>query len=246
MDKTLQDKAWGSLPAEFLKKVREILNRKYSEWERCPNECSEGIYCAIQSVFNSLFGEHNLTSDTEPEEMLCVKRSDIQELFHNIGVALTNVSLIEGDQSYNCNNYNMIMERLKSLFDTKCLPDATSKKIDAADDCIDIAKSEIGITDPTPEQPEPKLKVEQLVKLHNLGEEKATISEIYERETCWQYEVREFDSILRYLAKEISQAVESTKETDYTNDGYRLDIDGYGPIYITPGELEALKELQTI
>lgn len=53
-------------------------------------------------------------------------------------------------------------------------------------------------------------------------------------------------AIIRYLSKEISQAVEVTKETDYTKDGYRLDIYDYAPIYIAPEELEALKSLQTL
>ena len=53
-------------------------------------------------------------------------------------------------------------------------------------------------------------------------------------------------AVIRYLAVEIAQAVDCTEETDYTQQGYRLDIWGYDPIYITPEELEALKQLQAL
>ena len=73
MNKELIDRAWACLPREFKEKVK----KKYA---RCveideddnPNLPAYAVKSAIsrRALLEKLFGEHNLTSDEEGEEML--------------------------------------------------------------------------------------------------------------------------------------------------------------------------------
>lgn len=74
MTKELKDLAWACLPREFKEKVKK-------EYARCvkieaddnPNLPAYAVKSAISrmALLEKLFGEHNLTSDAEGEEMLC-------------------------------------------------------------------------------------------------------------------------------------------------------------------------------
>lgn len=59
MNKELQDKVWACLPKE----ARDEIKRLYIDGVKQHKINRIAIY-------KSLFGRHNLTSDTEPEEML--------------------------------------------------------------------------------------------------------------------------------------------------------------------------------
>lgn len=91
MTKEQQDLAWACLPKE----VREKIKIAYTRYDGF--EYSVGYNDAL----NSVFGQHNLTSNTEPEEMLMVERKYIQEMYAD-GVGT---------------------HYLLSLFGDKCLPD---------------------------------------------------------------------------------------------------------------------------
>ena len=68
MNKEQKDLAWACLPKEVRKEIRaEYLN------------AIEGS--DLESFLQDFFGHHNLTSDTEPEEMLMVSRSEVQEAY---------------------------------------------------------------------------------------------------------------------------------------------------------------------
>ncbi|MDE5886456.1 MAG: hypothetical protein K2H46_02590 [Muribaculaceae bacterium] len=92
MTKEQQDLAWASLPKEIRKEIKALFNRA----DAVDNFTAIG-------VFLKLFGSHNLTSDTELEELLMVERKYIQEMYAN-GVGT---------------------HYLLNLFDDKCLPDST-------------------------------------------------------------------------------------------------------------------------
>lgn len=64
MNKELQDLLWQCLPKEARQEIKE----RYEGWNRA---IGFGIECIL---YNDLFGSHNLTSDTEPSEYICVEK----------------------------------------------------------------------------------------------------------------------------------------------------------------------------
>ncbi len=69
-----QNLAWASLPKE----VRDKIKERYSGWNR--SICFE----TEEILYDDLFGIHNLTSDTEPEEMLMVERREVQKWYSSL------------------------------------------------------------------------------------------------------------------------------------------------------------------
>ena len=94
MNKEQQDLAWKCLPRELRDEIK-------GEFKK--NTCNH-----VLKILTYFFGSHNLTSNTEPEEMLTVERSKIQEMFDT------------GDRS-SC-------ATLAALFGDKCLPDKEESK----------------------------------------------------------------------------------------------------------------------
>lgn len=122
MNKELIDRAWACLPREFKEKVK----KKYA---RCveidaddnPNLPAYAVKSAIsrRALFEKLFGEHNLTSDEEGEEMLTVSRKEVRSIYdHAIGLITKTRTEDE--------NYKLAMLEktlMEELFGSKCLPD---------------------------------------------------------------------------------------------------------------------------
>lgn len=105
----LQDKAWAVLP----KKFREEVMDEYDE-----HLCNQGEYGIIVCELESIFGEHNLSFDVEPEEMLCVKRADVMEKY------ALNEDILKHDQSHK--GAMLLKAVFDDLFGSKCRPDAPS------------------------------------------------------------------------------------------------------------------------
>ncbi|MDE7464978.1 MAG: hypothetical protein K2M59_03765 [Muribaculaceae bacterium] len=109
MDKEMQDKLWTSLPKEariwIRKEYRDILNKL---WQR------SAYLRGRLRMMRDIYGEHNLTSDTEPEEVLTILRKDIIEEFNQATADLSRTGNLE---------YKGKRELLKNLFGDKCLPD---------------------------------------------------------------------------------------------------------------------------
>ena len=138
MTKEQQDLAWKCLPKE----VREKIKGFYID---------NAFSIEQDESLEWLFGKGNLTSDTEPEEMLTVSRSMIQNKY------AYNENILKFDPTHQ--GAILLKKNFDFLFGDKCLPDKEPLKIDAADSLIAMAKDEMGITD---EQPKPKFKVEDL------------------------------------------------------------------------------------
>lgn len=102
MNKELQDRAWAALPKETRKQIRQ--------------DYLCGLY-NIKNLLMDLFGLHNLTSATEPEEMLCVKRKDVME-------RIKHLNSHPKEFSHGCFAYERADE-LINFFGDKCLPDKT-------------------------------------------------------------------------------------------------------------------------
>ena len=112
MNKELQDLAWSCLPKEF----KEEVKKDYAVITENP-EWDEAYNCALEETF----GLHNLTSDAEGEEMLCVSRKQVQEAYK------TSKEIASNEQYGTC-QYSMhtqIMCVLENLFGSKCLRDDT-------------------------------------------------------------------------------------------------------------------------
>ena len=98
MTKDQQDRAWACLPKEARAKTRIDYDPK-SDYQ------DEGYNLALRSYF----GHHNLSSDTEPEEMLVVERKKVIKLIQSLKTI----------DDYT----NGIHYCAKSFFGDKCLPD---------------------------------------------------------------------------------------------------------------------------
>ena len=104
MTKELQDKAWSVLPKEFKEEVKK--------------EYRKGYVCETLAMLVTLFGYQNLTSDTEGEEMLCVKAKTIHEMY-----AANQRIMKDFRGSIDGINADLINHILRQLFGSKCLPD---------------------------------------------------------------------------------------------------------------------------
>ena len=126
MKKELQDLAWSCLPKEFKKEVKKyyrILHEQYKEYDGLHFENARAKVQERIVVLQYFFGEHNLTSDAEGEEMLTVSRKEVQGLYSKFDHAFDNVV------SYNLmDHYRAKMGLLKALFGSKCLPNEEQPK----------------------------------------------------------------------------------------------------------------------
>ncbi|MBD5374340.1 MAG: hypothetical protein HDR77_02535 [Bacteroides sp.] len=109
MTKDQQDLAWQCLPKE----ARDDIKSQYNQLSHNPQiDKYDSVYL---SAFENIFGHHNLTSATEPEEMLMVKREIIQEAYkHHLKYAKD-----DSDDQWHWG----IIFILSGLFGDKCLPD---------------------------------------------------------------------------------------------------------------------------
>lgn len=102
MEKNIQDLAWKSAPKEFREQVKKMVSDK----ENYTHEQKVGI--------RLLYGDDNLFSDTEPEEMLTILRKDVTEEYKQATADLSRTGNLE---------YKGKREILKNLFGDKCRPD---------------------------------------------------------------------------------------------------------------------------
>lgn len=127
MDKEQQDLVWQCLPKEVRDKIKGLyvgldsaLNAILSKEALSNEECNR--VRAIKdkkAIYERYFGRNNLTSDTEPSELLFVEKEKVQEVYK------TSQEIVE-NETYGSKMYSMhlqIMYVLESLFGNKCLPD---------------------------------------------------------------------------------------------------------------------------
>ncbi len=116
MNREEQDRAWACLSSEA---------REYVKFTTPLTE-------DVTNTLNYLFGEHNILSRTEPEEMLMVERTKVISIYSDANCSyLTNYTQI----TPHCSEVNSTvdislgkMQALKSLFGGKCLPDREQSK----------------------------------------------------------------------------------------------------------------------
>lgn len=105
MNKEQQDLAWACLPKEARNNILSDYEYHLKRYEAVKRQHSKGVIDALED----LFGKDNLTSDTEPEEMLMVSRSEVQEAYKAVVSDMRRSVLFE-------------------LFGKKCLSDKKESK----------------------------------------------------------------------------------------------------------------------
>lgn len=123
MEKYLQDRAWSMLPCKYREEVKRLYDEfkdvsdRYkdvpclSDADRRSSDRNIGHLAAMRAVF----GHHNLTSDAEGEEMLCVKASKVREMY------ALNENILYFDSTHK--GAILLKKKLTELFGFKCLPD---------------------------------------------------------------------------------------------------------------------------
>lgn len=125
MDKELIDKVWKyCLPKEFKEEVKRHFFKKNAQ-------SPFSIECDVLCKY---FGHHNLTSDAEGEEMLCVPRKKVQEMYAANERIKTDFP--DKETGIISDHINHI---LGHLFGSKCLPEGEPKpaepKLDRGQKC---------------------------------------------------------------------------------------------------------------
>lgn len=136
MNREQQDLNWKSLPRETREEIRAVYQNALDGSD-------------LESFLIDFFGHHNLTSDTEPEEMLIVERSKVIRKYKFADIC---------DKDHPEKRYwDGAKHYLTQLFGDKCLPD---KAEEIADKCIEPVKEHF-----EKEQSKPKFKVGQPVRV---------------------------------------------------------------------------------
>lgn len=115
MDKELQDLAWRSLPKEF----KEEVKRMYETAKSYVLGDMEINAQVCEAVLSELFGIHNLTSNTEGEEMLMCNKGVVEALYLESLKCAPKLERWKG-----------IKWTLDHLFGSKCLPDENYSNVE--------------------------------------------------------------------------------------------------------------------
>lgn len=139
MNKELSDRAWACLPREF----KEEVKKEYYDCKHCNADA-----CAIE--LETVFGEHNLTSDAEGEEMLTVSRKKVQEIY------AANERLKDGFPKSEIDlASNAINVMLQDLFGAKCLPEPSKLQASCRQVNVDSLHDNVDSSEPKPAEPNP-------------------------------------------------------------------------------------------
>lgn len=123
MTKEIQDPTWSVLPKEFKEEVRKEYRQLLNSPWQLPGK---GYLRGRLRMLRELFGEHNLASDAEGEEMLAVSRKEAQGLFNSCNMHKRKC-ILDGDSTdYLDGEINI----LTILFGTKCLSDGNSSNVE--------------------------------------------------------------------------------------------------------------------
>lgn len=125
MTKELSDLAWSVLPKKFKEEVKRLYKaiREKSVNNSPTERYFDGGY---EYAFEKLFGKHNLTSDTEGEEMLMLPRNKVREMYAGAKSTYdlyTKATCINSVESRAIDRNKGRMDVLIDFFGSKCLPD---------------------------------------------------------------------------------------------------------------------------
>lgn len=161
MNKELIDRVWKyCLPKEFKEEVKKYyctLHEQYKDYDGLHFQNAKAKVQERIVTVEYFFGKHNLTSDTEGEEMLIVSRKRVQEMYAHYDKICNDPNrpkdYIESVYEY----ADGVTMALDDLFGSKCLPDEDT-------DCtpVEVAVAENATTTQT--SAEPKFKEGDIVR----------------------------------------------------------------------------------
>ncbi|MBD5241442.1 MAG: hypothetical protein HDS59_05125 [Barnesiella sp.] len=228
MAKEQQDFAWASLS----KKARSSIKRAYF-YPALNEDYNRGFNEAIEEIL----GKDNLTSDTEPEEMLMVERRKVQKLYESI-----HDDYLAADESLPYFLAQNAESLLKTLFGSKCLPDkeeSTDKVLSALEHYRNTATPDQKANDlikleaeclSGEERPKPKLKVGDKVKiLENAtpAYHRGKIGTIVSEGVCFKGHgwILDLSKTIVFLESELEPYTEENKETMKENPSKSTPLD---------------------
>lgn len=154
MKAEIQNQLWAILPKEARVEVKvaygiDTINKHFDN--------------SYNTALIDIFGLHNLTSDTEPEEILMVERKKVMEYYKAV---LQSIDEEYGDTQIEMEGRKYAM---RYFFGDKCLPDKTPEE--KAKEIVDTIKDDIDNPIQMPEnmlmpsiQVEPKFSIGQKVR----------------------------------------------------------------------------------
>ena len=149
MDEKQQDIAWTSMPKEMRTWLRNhygiILH--HSSWQ-----CSAYLRGRLR-MMREIYGEHNLTLDAEPEEVLMVERKKVKEIYS------FNEAVIKNDPTHS--GAWLLKKKLDYLFGDKCLPDKEESNSPKLSNSLQTGKNCLHTT----ERPELRQKRPRFISL---------------------------------------------------------------------------------
>ena len=110
MTKEQKDLAWACLPKE----ARDKLMEWYQTFQYHTDFGNDPIPGVQMKLLEDLYSSHNLTSDTEPKEMLIVSKSKVMERIRYLYSHPAHIAAHKADER---------ASELRSLFGDKCLSD---------------------------------------------------------------------------------------------------------------------------
>lgn len=208
MNKEQQDLAWQCLPKEYREEIRRLYKdgTKHNKINRI-------------AIYKSLFGHHNLTSDTEPEEMLYINKEKFEGFYKFLEYVYSHDSSLYDDL------YWKFVERLPdkeeqsnpNISATQAELDSatTNKSVDEiaeeiAEKCILPVREQLNI-----EQPIPKFSIGQKVvyTCNNGRKEVGEIAAYFPDEERFKYSVRFGKEYHNMAEHQLEPYTEENKET---------------------------------
>lgn len=174
MNKELIDRVWKyCLPKEFKEEVKKYyctLHEQYKDYDGLHFQNAKAKVQERIVTVEYFFGKHNLTSDTEGEEMLIVSRKRVQEMYAHYDKICNDPNrpkdYIESVYEY----ADGVTMALDDLFGSKCLPDegtdCTPVEVAVAENAItsNVDSSHGNVESLEPKPAEPKFKEGNIVR----------------------------------------------------------------------------------
>ena len=208
MTKEQQDIAWAAMPKEMRAWLRNYyrITLNHSSWQ-----CSAYLRGRLR-MMRDICGEHNLTSDSEPEEVLTVERKRVQSL-HDASLKNKQEDHLPGSKDFN----NGALAMLDILFGNKCLPDKEDPNSPNLSNSFQTGKNCLHTT----ERPEPWRTRPRLISLSD--EELDNL--IFEL-ICIRDNRRENDrQLTEALAKLIPQTQQCISEREEPCEDFKIKTD---------------------
>lgn len=151
IDKQTQDQAWRCAPKAFREAVKEMYQATQLTGVQLAVDVERaGRYA---EALEAVFGEHNLTSGAEPEEVLMVPRKKVLNMYD------FNDDILICDPTHN--GAKLLKVKLQELFGSKCLPDEPEHGLEQTS--VKVEEKKGGPTQTNDNMEEKELNLKEIV-----------------------------------------------------------------------------------